>query len=148
MRRLFPILILVFAVSSLVIFFLGDSGVLSHDDLAGYRDRLAANVVDLEARNAQLQATLKQLRDDPSTTRVLARDLGLFEPGDAVVRIEGLSNRSQVNAVGDLLRYRKGPDARNAMIKTVGLGISVVLLAWGLLRSITGKRRLDAGQGR
>jgi hypothetical protein len=34
------------------------------------------------------------------------------------------------------------------MIKTVGLGISIVLLAWGLLRSITGRRRGDAGQGR
>jgi cell division protein FtsB len=148
MRRLFPLLILVFSAASLVIFFFGDSGVLSQDDLARYRDRLAANVADLEARNAALQARLTQLRDDPTTTRVMARDLGLFAPGDAVVRIEGLPKRPETNAVGDLLRYRREPDARNAVVKTVGIGLSMVLFAWGLLRSAAGRRRAHAAQGR
>src|SRR5882724_11625230 len=133
MRRLFPILILVFSTASLVIFFFGDSGVLSQRDLSRYRDQLAANVADLENRDAELQARLTQLRDDPATTQLMARDLGLFAPGDAVVRIEGLPSRPETNAVGDLLRYRREPDARNAVVKTVGLGLSIVLIAWGML---------------
>ncbi len=148
MRRLFLLLTVVFSVASLLIFLLGDSGVLAYDDLAGYRARLAANVADLEARNAGLEARLKQVRDDPDTERVMARSLGLYDPGDEVIRIEGRQTPQEVNAVGDLLRYRGGPPARSSVIKAASLGLSVLLLVLALLRSAAVRRRVHAGQGR
>ncbi len=148
MRRLFPVLIVVFSVSSLLIFLFGDSGVMAHDDLASYRARLAANVADLEERNAELEARLKQLRGDPETERVLARDLGLYEPGDEVIRIEGRQAPSEVNAVGDLLRYRGGSPARSSVIKAAALGLSLLLLGRAVFLSLAARRRTNAGPGR
>jgi cell division protein FtsB len=148
MRRLFPTLILVFAVSSLLIFLLGDSGLLARNDLAVYREQLAANVASLEARQADLESRLARLRSDPDTVRVLARGQGLYEPGEAVVRLEGAPSRPDINAVGDLLKYHGGPEARNAVIKTAGVGLSIALIAWALLQSTAARRRAHAGPGR
>jgi cell division protein FtsB len=148
MRRLFPLLILIFSTSSVVIFLLGDSGLTAFDDLAAYRDRLAANVASLEARNAELQARLTRLRDDPESAKVLARDLGLFEPGDHVIKLEGRPVRTEVHAVGDLLRYHGAPTARSRIIKTTGAALSLAALAWSLARVLLERRRAHAGQVR
>ena len=148
MRRLFTLLILVFAVSSLLIFLIGDSGVLALDDLAAYRDKLAANVASLDARHAELESRLSLLRSDPATEKLLARSFGLYEPGDAVVRLEGTPVRPEINAVGDLLKYRGGTEARTSFIKAAGACLSIAILAWALLQSMAARRRAHAGAGR
>ncbi len=147
MRRIFPVLVLLFSLASLLIFLLGDSGLAAYDDLAAYRDRLAANVASLAARNGDLQARLARLRDDPDTERVMARDLGLFQPGERVIHLEGSPGKPEIHAVGDLLRYRGAPSARNGIIKAAGVCLALLALGWSLARALAGRRR-DARSGR
>jgi cell division protein FtsB len=144
MRRLFPVLILVFSVASLLIYLFGDSGLLSYAALSSYRERLSANVADLEARHGELQGRLAAVRSDPETAKVMARSQGYFEPGDQVVKIEGTSSPRELNVVGDLLRYRKPSETRNAAIKSAAAGIALTLLAWAFLRARRGRKRAHA----
>ena len=148
MRRILPLLLLVFAAASLLTFAFGDSGLLALGSLAGYRDRLAANVASLEARNAALQARLQAVRTDPDTEKVLARDLGLVEPGERVVRIEGTAPQPERSVVGDLLRYHAPPTTRNAAIKAVATVGALVLLLLAFLRSRRDRRASHAGISR
>jgi cell division protein FtsB len=148
MRRLFPLLILVFAAASLLTCAFGDSGLLAYRSLAVYRARLAANVADLEGRQAALQARLADVRTDPDEERILARGLGLYAPGEKVVKIEGAPASTESSVVGDLLRYHAPAPTRNAAIKTVAAGGALVLLVLAFLRFLRERRGLRAGAGR
>ncbi len=144
MRRLFPVLMLVFSVASLLIYLFGDSGLFSYAALASYKAKLAANVSDLEARNNQLLGRLTAVRTDPDTEKVMARSQGWYEPGEQVVKIEGISSPQELTVVGDLLRYRKPSETRNAAIKSAAAGMALTLLAWALLSARRGRKRANA----
>jgi len=148
MRRLFPALILVFSVSSLLISLLGDSGLAAYARLDAYRRRLAANVADLQARNTALSAKLQAVRADPETALVMARAQGLTAPGDSVVKLEGRPTAPEVNVVGDLLRYRAPPATRNALIKTLCAFAALALIAASILRLRRERKRPHAAAGR
>ena len=89
MSRVLPIGITAFIVASLAIFFFGDSGLTAYRGRAQYARSLAANVEDLKQRNADLQARLQLLKTDRQSIIVLAREIGMYEPGDTVVKIVG-----------------------------------------------------------
>jgi hypothetical protein len=144
MRRLFPVLILVFSVASLLIYLFGDSGLLSYAALSSYRAKLAANVADLEARHGGLQGRLTAVRTDPDTEKVMARSQGWYEPGEQVVKIEGISPPQELNMVGDLLRYRKPSETHNSAIKSAAAAIALILLAWALVGARRGRKRANA----
>ena len=83
-----------FSVASFLICLFGDSGVFAYRKLDCYRHDLAANVERLQARNVALTEELANLKDSPERNLVLARGIGLYRPGDEVVRLEGLPPRS------------------------------------------------------
>jgi cell division protein FtsB len=130
MRYLFPVLIVVFVIASVLIFFFGDSGMTAYRSLDRYREKLTANVEDLRRRNADLTADLSSLRTNPERTLVQARGIGLYQSGDQVVRLEGLPSRVEPTAIGNLLKLRKTNDARNSVFKSTAMGVSVILLAY------------------
>jgi len=129
MRRLLPILLLGFLVASLLIYLFGDSGLLSYRALGEYREKLAENVDRLVSRNEALSADLESLRLSPERNALMARALGLYRPGDQVVKLEGLVIPKERYAVGDLLRLRKNRETRSIWFKALGLGVSAILSA-------------------
>jgi cell division protein FtsB len=147
MRRLSPILIVIFLVASVLIYLFGDSGVLAFKDLESYRRRLALNVESLQQRNRNLTAELADLKGNAELNIVLARRLGLYRPGDAVLKLEGPSTRVEHYVVGDLLKLKKSGDARSAVVKTVAICLSILLTAYVLFSARASRRKLRGSQG-
>jgi cell division protein FtsB len=140
MRRLLPIFVAGFAVASILIYFFGDSGLVAYRRLDGYRQALAANVVNLQERNTKLTQELAALRDDPQRSLVLARRIGLYRAGDEVVKLEGFALPTSPNEVGALLKLRKSKTSKNVIFKATGIGISGLLAGFALAASRRRKR--------
>lgn len=141
MRRLLPIFFAGFAIASICIYFFGDSGLLAYGRLDGYRQALAANVESLQARNASFTGDLAALRDDPQRSLVMARDIGLYQAGDEVVKIEGFAPAAISNEVGALLKLRKSTTSRNTIFKATGIGISGLLAAFAAAAARASRRK-------
>lgn len=148
MRRVLPILVLGFSVVSLLICLFGDSGVVAYARMDSYRRKLAANVEKLQARNLALQQELAALQKSPERNLVMARDLGLYRPGDEVVRLEGLSSPVRTYEVGDLLRLKRDGSARNAVFKATGIGVSAALAVFALIMGRASRRKAHDSPGR
>ncbi len=147
MRNLFLLIILVFVVAATLIFLFGDSGLTAYASLDRYRKGLEANVQSLQERNDELAAELAGLRDTSGDhAAVAARSIGLYEPGDRVIKLEGRPSRSTPYELGNLLRMKKTSDTRNAIFKSVALGVSVLLLAYAGLSMRHARRRVNGGQ--
>jgi cell division protein FtsB len=147
MRRLLPILVVLFLVASLLIYFFGDSGLLAYRDLDIYRQHLAANVENLQQRSMALQAELTSIKDDPERTKVMARRIGFYGPGDEVVKLEGLPPRVERYAVGDLLKLKKGNEAKSAVVKAIAVCLSALFGVSALLAARTARRKVHDRQG-
>ncbi len=146
MRRLFPALLLAFTVSSLLVFWFGDSGLFAYRSLEAYRAQLRSNVDSLTAIGARLDDELAGLRDgSPARTEVLARGIGLFREGDRVVRIEGGPNRYGFQEVGQLVRPPRHGAPRDPVLKGAGLGLAAFLCVLYLVtrRVLRERRRGD-----
>jgi hypothetical protein len=126
MRRFLLFALLAYTTGSLLVYLFGDSGVMALHRLEDHRDRLVRNVQDLEGLNRSLLAELASLRDDPGRTEVLARDLGLYHPGDRVLRIEGVPDPVQPYEVGSLLRLKAPRRGRSPWLKTAGLAVAAL----------------------
>jgi cell division protein FtsB len=147
MRRLSPILIVIFLAASILIYFFGDSGLFAFNDLESYRRRLAANVESLTQHNRNLTAELADLKGNAELNIVLARRLGLYKPGDEVVKLPGRSSGVEHYVVGDLLKLRKSSDDRSAVVKTAATSLAILMTAYVLLSSRASRRRARGSQG-
>jgi hypothetical protein len=125
MRRFLLFALLAYTIGSLLVYLFGDSGVSAFGRLTEYRNRLERNVKNLEDLNRSLQAEFASLRDDPRRTEVLARDIGLYRPGDRVLRIEGAQGAAEPYEVGTLLRLKAPRNDRGPWLKTAGLGVAL-----------------------
>ncbi len=145
MRRLLPILFPGFVVASLLIWMFGDSGLLAYRRLDDYRQRLGANVEKLQSRNSSLASDLADLRLDPDTSLVMARQIGLYRAGEEVVKIEGVQGRPLTYEVGDLIKLPKSKTSRNVIFKATGIGISGILAVLALLAGRSARRSRHGG---
>ena len=143
MSRLVPIGIAAFIAASLGIFFFGDSGVSAFGGLSRYEQGLQVNVEALKQRNQDLQAELDRLKNDPERVRVLARDIGLYSPGDTVVKVVGRAARPESYAVGDLLHLRRPEPTGNAMFKETALGAVAAVLVIGFFVAVASRRKAN-----
>lgn len=148
MSRLVPIGIAAFVAASLGIFFFGDSGVCAFGGLSRYEQGLQVNVEALRQRNQDLQAELDRLKNDPESVRVLARDIGMYSPGDTVVKIVGRPTKSESYAVGDLLHLRRAEPTGNAMFKQTALGVVAAVLVIALFAALASRRRANGSSRR
>jgi hypothetical protein len=148
MRRLLPIGFAAFALASLGIYFFGDSGLSAYAGTLRYEKSLAANVEALRQRSLLLEARLEKLKTDRDSIVILAHDIGLFEPGDEVVRLAGRPPRTEIYAMGDLLKMRKAEGDRNAAFKEAALAFALVSLLAAVLAARIGRRRADGARRR
>ena len=148
MRRLFPIGFAAFALASLGIFFFGDSGLGAYQGMKHYEDSLAANGEALKERNLALESRLQKLKTDRESNIVLARDIGMYEPGDAVVKMTGRPLRGEIYAMGDLLKRRKSDSERNSAFKEAALCAALVFLLAAFLLARIGRRKADGARRR
>ena len=128
MSRLLLIGVTAFIVASLAIFFFGDSGLTLFHSWSLYERSLAANVEDLKQRNEDLQARLQLLKTDRQSIVIMARDIGMYDPGDSVVKLVGRSPKEPLYVMGDLLRMRRQDSERNAVLKETALVATLVFL--------------------
>ncbi len=112
---------------------------MEYRDEMRYARNLAANVDALKQRGQELAARLEMLKTDRESVIVLARDVGLYEPGDAVVKLVGRPQRNETYAMGDLLRRRKPDVERNSAFKEGALGAAFVLLLAAFIEARAGR---------
>jgi cell division protein FtsB len=147
MRRIFPLLVVIFVAASVLIFCFGDSGLLAYRDLEKYKKELAANVAALEERNHKLDAELESERTSQERTAVLARSIGLYRPGDKVVRLEGRQPRAELYAVGDYLKMSKKDESRSAVLKAIAAAVAAFVVAFAFVASRAGRRKPHGSPG-
>jgi hypothetical protein len=148
MRKFLLFALLAYAAGSLLVYLFGDSGVSAFGRLADHRDRLERNVKDLEGLNRSLQAELASLRSDPGRTEVLARDLGLYRPGDRVLRVEGAPATVEPYEVGSLLRLKALRRDRGPWLKTAGIALAALAAFLSFLVARRGRRTLHGARRR
>jgi cell division protein FtsB len=132
MRRLLPLFATGFLIASLLIWLFGDSGLRAMGRLERYRRDLEANVESLRERNAALEADRTRLHESVEANELAARDIGLYRPGDRVIRIDGLSVRRGAFEVGSLLRMKRPSGTHNPFFKIAGIGSSAALVVLAL----------------
>jgi cell division protein FtsB len=138
----------VFLLAALAVYFFGDSGIVAYRDLDKYEKDLAANVSNLQQRNSTLKKELAQLQTDSESNAVLARGIGLYASGEAVVKLEGLPSRSESYSVGSLLNMKKPAENHNAFLKASALVVLCLIMASFFITSLQARRKPRAGQRR
>lgn len=108
--------------------FLGQAGVLEYRKLAAYRDRLNANIAELDRIQSRLSERVLSLQSDPENVRLKARALGYFLPGEKLIRLPGYDPNLQVTSPGMIVyRTETPPDPRNLFR---GIAFAVAVLAY------------------
>ncbi len=141
MRRLLPLLIVLFIIASLAIFLFGDSGLIAYARREHYRENLAANVSALAARHQALEAELAQLKTNRDTTIALARGLGLYATDDKIVQLEGRVAKSEVYAMGDLLKMNDSDGNRSSIFKLAAFIAAALLILAAFISARAPRRR-------
>jgi cell division protein FtsB len=64
-------------------------GLLRYKELSKTKNRLAAQVNEIEAENEQLRSQLRAVKEDPYTKEKHAReDYGLAKPGEIIIQYD------------------------------------------------------------
>jgi len=142
MRRLLPILMLGFIFASLLIYVFGDSGLYAFRRLADSKESLVQNVARLEERNAELARELASVKSSSERNTLMARSIGLYRPGDRVLKLEGGTVRREYYPVGDLIKLRKYKERRSAIFKASGIGLSALLLGLSMYARFAPRAKL------
>jgi cell division protein FtsB len=146
-KALFP-LVAGFVFSSVLLYFLGDAGVVEYRAMNAYKESLKANVGSLALLNDRLKGELKALRDDPWKLEILAGELGLYRDGDKVVRLEEPASTNVSYEAGNLLRLAARRGARNPILKAAGLGFWALLAGISFAAARRRKRENDIVRGK
>jgi hypothetical protein len=62
------------------------------------------------------------------------------------VKLEGRTVEARSYAVGNLLRLRKTPDTRNALVKTIAAALCIILAGYALFSARASRRRAHGSQ--
>jgi cell division protein FtsB len=122
-----------FLVRSLVLFIWGTGGQLDYDQLARYRQFLAANLDDLKSINSDLRRELEAISSDPERVALAARELGYIREGERVFRFAGSAPVSNSYTLGSLVRPSLPPRHLDWAWKLAGLAVPLALYLAGLV---------------
>jgi len=132
--KLFLFIYVGFVISTLLIFYLGNEGVIEYKKLRDYKVELEKNLVELEEINHELGDELKLLKGDPDVNKVEARKLGLIAEGERLVKIEGYKGTGKSYKVSKLFNWDIKKNGRNFMFKYIGLFIPIFsIIIFGLI---------------
>ncbi len=126
-----------------LLFFFGTGGRMDYRNLLAYRFRLEANIDDLQETNGKLLDELEALGSDPERIVLQARELGYFQEGEKVIRIEGSTAGKNRYTVGTILSRAADTARMNWPFKVLGLGLPVALFSV----SIALRRRVNREDG-
>jgi len=124
---------------SLASFLVGSTGLLAMERLRAERDRVSANLDELERINGALGGELDALRYDPDTLSVYARELGYGHTDERFIRIVGVpgSGKKRVSA-GNLIVSQQPVAIPTRTLRIVSLLVGVAVF---IVLTFTGKRR-------
>jgi cell division protein FtsB len=119
--KIIAALFLAYMVTMGAQFFLGPQGVLARQDLEAYQETLDENLKDLENIQAQLKVRFDQLKSNRRVLSLEARDLGLFRPGEGVMRLIGLKKNLPFSFEGNILRGSAGGGMNHGVFRLTGI---------------------------
>lgn len=120
----------------------GSTGFIAHQALEEYHGQVSADLERVRDANAELQRQIDRLRSDPEEIRIVARDVGLVEPDERIIRIEGRDRFPRQ-------RLSPGPAVREApriadnrpLFRAIGLATTLVFLLAHLFSEPLAARR-------
>jgi len=116
-----------FVVTAVLLLFAGNGGMLDYRTLRDYSTALQANIEELKSANEDLLQEVDVLGSDPKRIMLQARELGYFQDGERVIRIEGFNAGKNYYTVGKLLKRSPEQSRRDWPFKAVGVGLPLVL---------------------
>ena len=91
-------------ISYLIInLFLGNGGITAYGELKNYRDKISANITELEAINKSLKADSERLINDSDEISVLARELNWYKSNEGIIVVNGYKNNNSGYSMGRLM---------------------------------------------
>ncbi|QQO07971.1 septum formation initiator family protein [Breznakiella homolactica] len=132
--------IAVYSLSSITI---GPRGLIAYDGLIQERDRLRANMEELQSINRNLEGSMDALRYDSDTLSVYARELGYGGADENFVRIVGLpgAGKKRVSA-GQLMVGIRPQVVPEKTLRLISIAVGFTLCA-GF--AVSGFRRRKEG---
>ena len=112
-----------FLFSCLLLFLFSASGLRSYRALAAYRDILQRNITELELLQRSLAGEQEALRTDPGRIALQARELGWFEPGQRVVRLDSRTVVRDPHPAGSLVRPARAEPHNATLLRILCLAL-------------------------
>ncbi len=109
-----------------------------YEVLAAHRDRLAANVQELEERHRQLEARVELLRRSSDAVEMEARDLQYYAPDEIVIRLEDANPRKSQQSPGRIILGGPVASWNRALLRIAALVVGGIVL---LFLVISDRRR-------
>ena len=100
---------------------------IAMDRMQEHREALQRNVEALQEINQHLQAEFDALSTSPDLIRLYARDLGLYAPGERVIRLQGTGERSTFYEAGAVVTESEPPKTPRLAFLLAGLAVGGLL---------------------
>lgn len=119
-----------FLISSLLVFFLGNSGLNEYKKLLLVQEKLQENIADLQGIHRRLEGQIAALSSDPEMIRLEARKMGYYPEGVRRIRIEGYSPKEDHFAVGTLIQRKNLSSSSDWVYRLIGYVLPVCLYVY------------------
>ena len=100
---------------------------IAMDRMQEHREALQRNVEALKEINQHLQAEFDALSTSPDLIRLYARELGLYAPGERVIRLQGTGERATFYEAGAVVTESAPPKAPRLAFLLAGLVVGGLL---------------------
>lgn len=100
---------------------------IAMDRMQEHREALQRNVETLKEINRHLQAEFDALSTSPDLIRLYARDLGLYAPGEWVIRLQGTGEQPRFYEAGAVVTWSDPPPAPRLAFFLAGLAVGGLL---------------------
>ena len=102
---------------------------ITMDQMQEHREVLQRNVQDLKEVNRRLQAEFDELSTSSDLIRLYARGIGLYAPGERVIRLQGVGEPAPFYEVGDLVPQLDSPRSHRSPFLLAGIATGGLLYA-------------------
>lgn len=94
-------------------------------ELEAHRDRLEANIAELQGIHETLAGQVELLTRSTDAVRVEARNLGYYDPGETVIRIENAPSAGAPKSPGRIILELPPQKDRRAVVRVVALLVAL-----------------------